>query len=62
MRGKNVMVRFPPYSSFFVCAHAPTFACYVVNDKDISVKTKNYPSVKETLESVSRNTAFKNQR
>ena len=55
------MVRFPPILPL-VFAHAPTFACYVVNDKDISVKTNNYPSLRETLESVSRNTAFKNQR
>ena len=55
------MVRSSPVLPFFF-AHTPTFACHVVNDKDISVKTKNYPSLKETLESVSRNTAFKNQR
>ena len=55
------MVRFPLFFLFFL-VHVPTFACYVVNDKDISVKTKNCPSLKETLESVSRNTAFKNQR
>ena len=56
------MVKSPPLLPFFFCAHAPTSACYVVNDKDISLKTKNYPSLKETLESVSHNTAFKDQR
>ena len=55
------MVRFPPLLPL-VFAHVPTFACYVVNDKDISVKTNNYPSLKETLGSASGNTAFKNQR
>ena len=43
------MVRFPPLLPFFFCAHAPTFARYVVFDKDITVKTTNYSALKETL-------------
>ena len=42
------MVRFPHLLPFF-CAHAPTFARYVVFEKDISVKTTNYSALKETL-------------
>ena len=42
------MVRFPHLLPFF-CAHAPTFARYVVFDKDISVSTTNYSALKETL-------------
>ena len=49
MGGEKKLWLGSPLFFLFFCAHAPTFARYVVFDKDISVKTTNYSALKETL-------------